>query len=151
MKKSRAIKFTVLNGIICTLGACGPAVIPVDPCNIHTFNPPACEMAISSRGYYYRSTWYPLSYTYPYSFYYEGYNSYIASGGRVYAVPSNYYSNQFVSSDMRAQQLASVTEAKSGTYMSTNTMRSFSAGRTGSTMSRGGFGSIGASHSSFGG
>jgi hypothetical protein len=152
MKKSKTIKFGLLNGIIMGLGACASQIAGVDPCMTQTFNAPMCQQALTAHGYYYQGTFFPMMYPYSYGYYNHSYNSYIASGHRVYVAPMSAYARNYSTPESRASGLIGRTEARSGTYLSGKTMgRTFASGRTGGLASRGGFGSIGAGHSSFGG
>jgi hypothetical protein len=159
MKKSKAVKLGLLHGVILAgASACTPNHVAVDPCNTRTFNPPACQQAIAARGYYYQGQFFPMIYPSPYSFYYGGYNTYIAHGGRVYSAPPSAYQRNYVPTTQRAEAFAS-RATRNGAYLSASrtgsiasSSRSFSSARSGATFSRGGFGSTGAGRGgSFGG
>jgi hypothetical protein len=148
MKKSRAITLGLMNGVIVSaVTACGPTVVPVDPCNVHTFNPPACQAAISQHGYYYSGQFYPIIYHDPFDYYYGSYNTYIARGGRVYAAPATMYVRTYVDPGVRAEHYTNHVSIARGTYLSSSRTSTFSASRGGVTSGRGGFGAIGSSHS----
>ena len=77
-----------------TISACDsqPAM---DPCEPVSYVQAACDSAVAHRGYWYGGTWYPHVYSYLPLYYYNGYRSYVGSGGRVrsyaptvYAPPS---------------------------------------------------------------
>jgi hypothetical protein len=93
-----------------------------DPCDSPYYNDLACQEAIRSGGYYWGGSWVPMRYSYPYPYYYDHYRTYVGGGGRVYSTPSSTYARP----------------ASSGTTSSPG-------------VTRGGFGSTGASHSSSGG
>jgi hypothetical protein len=152
MKKSKAISLTVMNSaILAALTACtDPAPVGVDPCAQATFNQPACEVAIQGHGYRYNGAWYPMLYPNPYSYYYSSYDRYRLGGGRVYSAPMSSYSNHYVPTETRASSFVNSRTYGGQTSLSRGTMSGFSGGRTGATMGRGGFGSIGAGHSSGG-
>lgn len=150
MKKSSAIKFTLLNGIIITMGACGPSVLPPDPCKPMMYNPMACQEAVQNHGYYYQGDFFPMQYLYPYSYYYGGYNSYLAGGGYILPSPYGMYRRNYTGYETRLND--HVMHVGGQTYISGRTMSRFTASRptfaarVGPTVARGGFGSIGASH-----
>jgi len=93
-----------------------------DPCESAYYSDLACQEAIRSGGYYWGGTWVPMTYSNPYPFYYDRYRSYAGSGGRTYSVPAGSYARP-----------------------------SGSSSSTPSGVTRGGFGSTGAAHSSGGG
>ena len=98
-----------------------------------------------------------MIYPSPYPFYFDRYNSYVARGGTVYSAPLSQYEQTYRSLDTRAMAYAGAVTPRgtslSPTRMSAITARpaSIAGARSGATVSRGGFGSIGAGHSSFGG
>jgi hypothetical protein len=158
MKKSSNIQLLFLNSLVLSAVACDSASPPmVDPCNQATFNQPACEIAIQNRGYHYHGAWIPMIYPNPYFFYFNSYNSYVARGGTVYSAPMSSYASQYRSLDARANAYAGVVTPRgtslSPSRMSAITSRPSSIGgaRSGATVSRGGFGSIGSGHASMGG
>jgi hypothetical protein len=154
LKKSTAISLTLLDGVIAAaLTACpGHAdVVGVDPCYRATFNAPACQLAIAERGYHYDGGWYPVFYGNPYAYYYHTYDVYRLGGGRVFAAPMVSYSPAYRSPDARANAFVNRATYGGRTSLSTGTMSAFAAGRSGATMHRGGFGSIGATRGGFGG
>ena len=151
MKKSRTIQLTLLHSVV--LGAataCSDHQPVVDPCNTHTFNAPACQMAIQQHGYYYGGSFVPLMYAYPFLYYRGNANSYLAGGGHVYPAPMSSYSRTYIPMNTRAENFATTSSARTGTMLSSSRMSSFSASRAGGVVSRGGFGSIGASHGTAG-
>ena len=88
MKKSGQVRLTLLAAI--AMAGCGR---PYNPCREQTFNPLACQEAISSGGYYYDNSWYPMSYGHPYGYYYNRYYYFRSSGGTVRSAPSASYSH----------------------------------------------------------
>lgn len=158
MKKSANIQLLFLNSLMLSAVACQQSMPPgVDPCFDQTFNQPACEAAVQNRGYHYHGSWVPMFYPNPYPFYLDRHNSYVARGGTVYSSPAFMYARSYMSLDTRAANAAAVITpggtALSPTRMAAITSRpaSISGARTGTTVSRGGFGSIGAGRASFGG
>jgi hypothetical protein len=119
MKKSAKVTLTVVAAV--GLAGCGRR--RMDPCQASSFDEQACQDAVRSGGYYWGGTWVPMRYGNPYPYYYDSYRSYTSRGGRVVTAPSNSYSRP---------------AAGSG-----NPGSSTSHG-----VSRGGFGSVGAGHSS---
>jgi hypothetical protein len=152
MKKSATITLTVMNSaIVAALSACTqPAPIGVDPCAQATFNQPACEVALQQHGYHYNGGWFPMNYMYPYAYYYNSYDHYRLGGGRIYSAPSSSYAGHYVSPEGRADAFVGARTSGGRTSLSSGTMSGFASGRSGATMGRGGFGSIGAGHSGAG-
>ena len=118
MKKSAKVTLTVV--AVMGLASCGRS--RRDPCDQSYFNEMACQDAVRSGGYYYGGSWYPMSYRFPYPYYYDSYRTYVGNGGRVYSSPV-------------------------GTYARPSGGGSTSSGG----VERGGFGSTGSGHSSGGG
>ncbi len=158
MKKSASIQLVFLNSLILGAVACNDAAPPaIDPCSTRTFNQPACEQAVQGGGYRYHGAWIPMMYLSPYPFYFSRYNSYVSRGGTVYSAPMSSYAQSYRSLDSRASAYAGVVTPR-GTVLSPSRMSaitsrpaSIAGARAGSTVSRGGFGTIGAGHSSLGG
>jgi hypothetical protein len=157
MKKSSGIQLFFVNSIVIGLSGCDSEPPPVDPCNTNTFNAPACETAVQDRGYHYHGTWIPMVYPSPYLFYYSGYTRAVTAGRPVYAAPAAVYAGNYRSLDARAQAYAT-TVAPRGTSLSASRMSSIlrrpasiARARSGGTVRRGGFGSIGRGRASFGG
>ena len=151
MKKSRSIQLTLLNSVVIGAAtACSNHQPVVDPCNTHTFNAPACQVAIQQHGYYYGGSFIPLVYAFPFLYYRSNANSYLAGGGQVYPAPMSSYSRTYVPLNTRAENIATLNASQSGTVLSSSRMSAFSASRSGGVASRGGFGSIGSSHGTAG-
>lgn len=157
MKKSASIQLFFLNTIVIGVSGCDSEPPPVDPCNSSTFNGAACETAVQNKGYNYHGAWVPMVYPSPYLFYYAGYTRLLGAGRPVYSAPASVYAGNYRSLDARAQAYAARV-APNGTALSPSRMSSIlrrpasiARGRSGSTVRRGGFGSIGRSRSSFGG
>lgn len=152
MKKSRAITFTLMNSVVASaMAACGPQQVAVDPCNRATFNAPVCQQAVAQRGYDYNGVWYAMNYISPYDFYYHNYDTYRLGGGRVYVAPMTSYQHIYRSPDARANAFIVRETYGGGTSLSPSRMSGLGfSGRSGATTGRGGFGSIGAGHSSVG-
>jgi hypothetical protein len=88
MRKPVRISLTVVGTV--ALACC--ARKRVDPCNTATFNQEACQQAVQSGGYYWQGSWYPVSYSHPYPYYYDQYHSYVSQGGSVVSPPAAAYS-----------------------------------------------------------
>jgi len=52
-----------------------------DPCDAGTFNTKACKVAVQHHGYCAGSNWVPMTYSAPYPYYYDSYQTYLANGG----------------------------------------------------------------------
>ena len=158
MKKSSSIQLLFLNSLVLSAVACDqPSPPGVDPCFEQTFNTAACEVAVQNRGYHYHGAWVPMFYPSPYPFYLNRHTSYVARGGTVYSAPSSMYAQSYRSLDARANAYAETVTPR-GTRLSPSRMASItsrpmsiSGARQGATVSRGGFGAIGAGRTSFGG
>jgi hypothetical protein len=157
MKKSASIQLFFVNTIVIGVSGCDSEPPPVDPCNTSTFNGTACETAVQEKGYHYHGAWIPMVYPNPYLFYYAGYTRAIGAGRPVYSAPASVYAGSYRSLDARANAYASRV-APAGTALSSTRMSSIlrrpasiARSRSGSTVRRGGFGSIGRTRSSFGG
>lgn len=157
MKKSTSIKLLFVNSIVLGVSGCDSEPPPVDPCNTSTFNAQACEVAVQNKGYNYHGAWVPMVYPSPYLFYYAGFTRALGAGRPVYAAPASVYAGNYRSLDARASTYAARV-APTGTALSSRRMSSIlrrpasiARGRSGSTVRRGGFGSIGRGRSSFGG
>ena len=87
MKKSAKVTLTVVAAV--GLASCGRS--RRDPCESAYFNEAACQDAVRSGGYYWGGSWYPMTYHYPYPYYYDHYRTYVGNGGRVYSAPSGSY------------------------------------------------------------
>jgi len=87
MKKSTKVTLTVVAAA--ALAACSRR--HPDPCEAATFNEQACQNAVHSGGYYYGGAWYPMTYHYPYPYYYDSYRTYVSHGGKVTSVPPASY------------------------------------------------------------
>ncbi|MFY9726471.1 MAG: hypothetical protein WAJ87_13315 [Bryobacteraceae bacterium] len=88
MRKSVRVTLTLAAGV--ALAGC--AAKRVDPCDAATFDDQACQNAVAGGGYYWGGSWYPISYSHPYPYYYDGYRSYVARGGTVTPAPAGSYS-----------------------------------------------------------
>jgi hypothetical protein len=76
MKKSTKVTLT----LVATLGLAACNRQRRDPCESATFNEQACQDAVQNRGYYWNGGWVPMTYGYPYPYYYDSYRSYTAKG-----------------------------------------------------------------------
>ena len=88
MKRSRKVEIALVAGL--AMSGCGRRAY--DPCAPQTFNEVACQDAVSHNGYYYGGHWYPHTYSGGYSAYYNGYNSYMRSGGSITQVAPSEWS-----------------------------------------------------------
>lgn len=57
----------------------------LDPCEAASFNEQACQAAIPSRRYCWSGRWVRLKYHFPYPYFYNAYQEYLANGGVVNA------------------------------------------------------------------
>jgi hypothetical protein len=86
MKRSSKVTLTVV--AVMGLAACSRRR---DPCEAQYFNELACQDAVRSGGYYWGGSWYPMTYHYPYPYYYDSYRTHVSRGGRVYGSSSGSY------------------------------------------------------------
>jgi hypothetical protein len=86
MKKSAQVTLTVVG--IMGLASCNRHR---DPCKAETFSEQACQQAVQSGGYHYGGHWYPMTYGYPYPYYYDSYRTHVSRGGAVRPAPSGSY------------------------------------------------------------
>lgn len=87
MKKPQRITLTLVAAA--AMVACsrrGP-----DPCQPAAFNEQACQDAVHAGGYYWQGSWFPLTYSHPYPYYYDSYHRYVSTGGTVVAQPGQSY------------------------------------------------------------
>ena len=87
MKKSSKVTLT----LVAALGVAACNRRRVEPCQPATFNQQACQQAVSAGGYYWNGSWWPMTYHYPYPYYYDSYRSYVGNGGQVSAAPPEAY------------------------------------------------------------
>jgi len=92
MKKSTKVTLT----LVATLGLAACNRQRRDPCESATFNEQACQDAVQNRGYYWNGGWVPMTYGYPYPYYYDSYRSYTAKGGVVNPAPAQSYGSHGV-------------------------------------------------------
>ena len=157
MKKSTSIQLLFVNSIVIGVSGCDSEPPPVDPCGASTFNAPVCETAVQNNGYHYHGAWMPMVYPSPFLFYDAGYTRAVGAGRPGISAPRSVYGSGYKSLDMRAQSYAANVAPRgtqlSGARMSSILRRpaSIARSRSGSTVRRGGFGSIGRGRSSFGG
>ena len=85
MKRSSKVTLTVV--AVMGLASCSRRR---DPCQQSYFNEQACQDAVRSGGYYWNGGWVPMTYSYPYPYYYDSYRSYVSRGGRVYGNGGSY-------------------------------------------------------------
>jgi hypothetical protein len=81
MKRSASVSLTVVAAVSMAAGR----QQRLDPCEAANFNEQACEAAIQSRGYCWNGRWVRLKYHFPYPYYYDAYQEYLANGGVVNA------------------------------------------------------------------
>jgi hypothetical protein len=122
MKRSSQVTLTVVAAI--GLAGCSRRY---DPCDERFFDAMACTDAVARGGYYWHGSWVPMSYGHPYPYYYDAYRSRMAHGGAVSSAPAGTY-------------------AQPGQRFGTGGTAAPSSG----SVTRGGFGSTGASHGSGG-
>ena len=132
MKRSAVVTLTVLPAL--AAAACGSDA--PDPCALATYNATACQYAVDHGGYYHTGRWIPHMYGSPFIFYSNGYQNYVAGGGRVIARPDQVYAVP-----VGASPPTVTTPSGAGTAGG----NALGAGTT-----RGGFGGIGGGHSAVG-
>jgi hypothetical protein len=88
MKKSSQVTLT----LVATLGLAACNRQRQDPCESASFSEQACQEAVRSHGYFWRGTWVPMTYHYPYPYYYDTYRSFAGKGGSVRPAPAGSYS-----------------------------------------------------------
>src|SRR6187402_184759 len=86
MKRSSKVTLTVV--AMMGMAACSRRR---DPCESQYFNDLACQEAVRSGGYYWGGSWHPMTYHYPYPYYYDSYRSHVAKGGKVFGSSSGSY------------------------------------------------------------
>ena len=87
MKKSSQVTLT----LVAALGMAACNRRRLDPCQSATFNQQACQEAVSGGGYHWNGAWVPMTYHYPYPYYYDSYRSYVGRGGQVRAAAPEAY------------------------------------------------------------
>jgi hypothetical protein len=87
MKKSTQVTLTVV--AVLGMAACNRRRL--DPCQSATFDQQACQEAVNGGGYYWNGSWVPMTYHYPYPYYYDSYRSYVGNGGQVRAAAPGAY------------------------------------------------------------
>jgi len=122
MRKSAKVTLTVVATV--GLAACGRR--RPDPCEAATFNQQACQEAIDRGGYYWQGSWVPMSYHYPYPYYFDSYRGYVSRGGTVASAPSTSYAGS--------------------RYADPPSGAGHSSGSSSPSVQRGGFGASGAGH-----
>jgi hypothetical protein len=132
MRRSATVTLTLVPALVAaTCGSDRP-----DPCVPATYNAEACQYAVDHQGYYHNGMWIGHSYARPFLFYSNGYSSYVAGGGQLRSLPSAAFAVP-----------PAGTPGAAGAGSASGSRGSASA--TGGT-TRGGFGGIGAGHSSAG-
>ena len=131
MKRSAAVTLTLVPAIVAA--TCG--MERPDPCVPVTYNADACQYAVDHQGYYHNGSWIAHGYARPFIFYSNGYSNYLAGGGQVRALGSQTFA---VPAGGRA---GGVAQGAVGGPQSPGAA---------SATTRGGFGGIGAGHSSAG-
>src|SRR5262249_49447196 len=86
MKRSSQVTLTV----VAAMGLAGCAR-RYDPCDAPSFDAAACSDALRGGGYYYGGSWDPMTYHYPYPYYYDAYRRHVSTGGSVVVVPHGAY------------------------------------------------------------
>lgn len=85
MKRSSKVTLTVVAAM--GLASCARRH---DPCESSYFDPTACADAIRGGGYYWHGGWVPMTYSYPYPYYFDAYRSHVARGGKVFGTGGAY-------------------------------------------------------------
>jgi hypothetical protein len=83
VKKSAAVRLT----IVAMVGIATHAKGRPDPCGTATFDQQACSAAIQNQGYCWNDRWVRLKYHYPFPYYYDAYQDFLANGGVVASAP----------------------------------------------------------------
>jgi len=81
MKRSGAVSLTV----VAAFGVAARAEHRLDPCATANFNEAACAAAVQNRGYCWNGRWVRVKYHYPYPYYFDAYQEFLANGGTVSA------------------------------------------------------------------
>src|SRR5271157_2084561 len=81
MKRSVSVSLTVVAAV--SMAARGQPRL--DPCATASFNEQACQAAVQNHGYCWNGKWVRLKYHYPFPYYYDAYQEYMANGGAVSA------------------------------------------------------------------
>ena len=89
MKRSTRVTLTAVAAM--GLAACNRQ--RHDPCEAASFSEQACQEATRSGGYYWQGGWFPMSYHYPYPYYYDSYRRYVSTGHTVTSPPASSYSH----------------------------------------------------------
>jgi hypothetical protein len=77
MKRSASVRLT----IVAAAGMAAQAQQRPNPCALSTFSSQACSAAVTSGGYCWNGQWVRLQGHYPYPYYYDQYQQYVANGG----------------------------------------------------------------------
>lgn len=128
MKKSAKVTLTVV--AVVGLASCGRR--RYDPCESTYFDSAACQEAVRGGGYYWGGSWFPMTYHYPYPYYFDSYQTYVRRGGRVTTAPAGSYARP----------------ADGGKRFGTGGAGASGTSSPGSGVTRGGFGSTGSGSSS---
>jgi hypothetical protein len=91
-RRSSAVPLTIVPALAAALTAAACSHRSYDPCEPVSYSQIECEAAVSHHGYWYGGTWYPHVYSYAPLYYYNGYHSYVSSGGRVRSISPTTYS-----------------------------------------------------------
>lgn len=86
MKRSSKVTLTVV--AVIGLASCSRRR---DPCQASYFDATACGDAIRNGGYYWNGGWVPMTYHYPYPYYFDSYRRHVSSGGKVFGTPGGAY------------------------------------------------------------
>jgi hypothetical protein len=86
MKRSSKVTLTVV--AVMGLASCSRRR---DPCEASYFDATACQDAVGNGGYYWGGSWYPMTYSHPYPYYYDSYRTHVQRGGKVFGTPSGAY------------------------------------------------------------
>lgn len=115
MKKSARVTLTVVAAA--GLAACNRQ--RRDPCEAATFNQQACQDATRNGGYYWRGTWFPVMYHYPYPYYYDSYRRYVSSGHSVSGASAGAYNHPAVGAPGAGHPQGSPTGVEHGGFGAT--------------------------------
>jgi hypothetical protein len=87
-RRSTAVPLSLVPALaaLVTAAACRSDRVALDPCEPSSYTQVACDSAVVHHGYWYGGTWYPRVYPYLPFYYYNGYRSYVGSGGQVRSI-----------------------------------------------------------------
>src|ERR1700712_5534120 len=91
-RRSSSVPLTIVPALAVVLTTASCSHRTYDPCEPVTYSQLECETAVARHGYFYQGAWYPHVYSYAPLYYYNGYHSFVSSGGRVRSMSPTTYS-----------------------------------------------------------